>query len=241
MNKYNFDELGNIQAAFSTLRQLNQYVLFPVSEETFDNPLLIEYFDSPLDSPIEKKVEKIISVAAAKAVFDNPNIPSFNKKRSARNTARDIREAMRAAKIEYHAQTDRIGVPEYNRRKRSLQILKRVAKFNMAKGIAKNMAITAFATLIAGPIGGSIAFASRITWKFLPEKIKKKIQNAANAIMNKAINVIDNCCNYIESTKVYKIVEKAIDKVRPAIEKVGKKVIEYAQRVIDFAKSNWPY
>lgn len=241
MNNYNFNELGSLQAAFSTLRQINQYVLFPVSEELFDNPLLVEYFDSPLDSPIEKKVEKIVSVAAAKAVFENPNIPSFNKKRSARNTARDIREAMQYAKLEYHALSNRIGVPEYNRRKRSIQIVKRVAKFNMAKGIAKNMAITAFATLIAGPIGGSIAFASRITWKFLPEKIKKPIQKAAGVIKEKAINVIDNCCNYIESTKVYKIVEKAIDKVRPAIEKVGKKVIEYAHRAKEFAKSNWPY
>lgn len=63
MIERDFDKLGNIQAALETLRQYNQYVLFSVEESVFDNPALEEYFDSPLDSPIERDVEKIVCVA----------------------------------------------------------------------------------------------------------------------------------------------------------------------------------
>ena len=58
MIKRDFDKLGSIQSALETLRQYNQYVLFPVEEGVFEDPALLEYFESPLDSPIERDVEK---------------------------------------------------------------------------------------------------------------------------------------------------------------------------------------
>ena len=56
MNTHNFNELSNIQSALTTLRQFNRYALFPVSNTVFDSPLLIEYFESPLDAKVERKV-----------------------------------------------------------------------------------------------------------------------------------------------------------------------------------------
>ena len=241
MNKHNFSQLGDIQAAFSTLRQYNQYVLFPVSETVFDNPVLLEYFSAPLDAPIEKTVEKIVSVAAAKAVYDNPNIPDFNKERSARNTARDVREAMRYAKLEYHAQAKGLSHKEYMRRKRNIAIVKRATKIKMAKGLAKNMAITAFATLIAGPVGGSVALGSRLIWKFLPEKIKKPIVNAAKVVKEKAITTIKNCCDYIKSTKIGKKVSKFVEKVSPVIRNTARIIMDAGRTIRDYAKSFWPF
>lgn len=241
MNNHHFNELGNIQAAFSILRQFNQYVLFPVSDKVFENPILVEYFDSPLGSPIEKKVEKIICTAATKAVFDNPNIPKSNKARSARNTSRDILEALQYSKTVYHAQAKGLSHREYMRRIRSLSIVKRAAKIKMAKKVAKNLTITAFATLIAGPIGGSVAFGGRFIWKFLPEKIKVPIKKAAERTKEVAIKTIENCCDYIKSTKIGKKIDDTIKKISPVISRIEEKIRHKAQIAIDYLKSYWPY
>ena len=146
MNAYRFNQLANIHVALSTLRQFNQYVLFPVPEKEFDNPIILDYFLSQLDSSTEKTVEKMVCVAAVKYIFDNPNIPAQNKEQSAKNTARDIREVMRYAKLEYHAKVQNLSIPEYNRRKRSILIVKRIAKIKKAKEILKIASITKFAT-----------------------------------------------------------------------------------------------
>lgn len=241
MSKHYFNELGNIQAAFSTLRQYNQYALSPVDESVFENPVLLEYFSTPLDAPIEKTVEKIISVAAAKAVYDNPNIPDFNKERSARNTARDVREALRYAKLEYQAQEKNLPQKVYNKRKRNLAIVKRAAKIRMAKGLAKNVSITAFATLVAGPVGGSVALGSRLIWKFLPEKVKKPIVEAAKVVKQAAIKTIKNCYSFIKSTTIGKKIGKLVEKVSPVVNKVVNKTKEAARQVRDYVKSFWPF
>ena len=241
MSNYNFDEIGNIQAAISTLLQYNQYALFPVSETVFDNPILLEYFLTPLDSPIEIKVEKIVAVAAAKAVFDNPYIPDFNKERSARNTARDVREALRYAKLEYHAQTQNLSHKEYMRRKRSIAIIKRAAKIKMAKSIAKNLTLTAFATLIAGPIGGSITFATRLIWKFIPDKIRKPIEQKLKEIKEKAISTIKTCSNYLMSTKVGKKLKKIVEIIRPKVQAIVDPIKNVVTHSVDYVKSFWPF
>ena len=89
MKEQYYNELSNIQIAFKTLRQYNQYALFPVTESLFDNPILLEYFDSPLDAPIERKVEKILCAAAAKSIYENKNISPKRKEACAKRAARD--------------------------------------------------------------------------------------------------------------------------------------------------------
>lgn len=241
MVERDFDKLGNIQSALETLRLYNQYVLFPVDESTFENPALEEYFNSPLDSPIERNIEKMICVAGINAVYNNPNIPAINKKQSARNTARDLREAMRYAKLEYHAAEKELTHKEYNRRKRAIPIVRRRMKVQMAKTLAKNTAITTIATVVAGPIGGGVVLGGRLLWKFMPDKIKKPLENKAKEVKEKALNVLENTVDYIKSTSVGKAVQKAIDVVKPTIQKVvdtGKKVYQKAK---DFVKSFWPF
>ena len=241
MNNREFNKLGNMQAAFNTLRQYNHYVLFPVDEKVLKNPMLETYFDAPLDARMERNVEKAVCVAAIKAVYDNPNIPQRNKERSARNTARDIREAMRYAKLEYKSTTNELTPQEYNRRKRSIPIVRRATKIKMAKGIAKNATIAAIATAVAGPIGGATAVGARLAWKFMPDKIKKPIVKKVTELKERAINTISNCVSYVRSTSVGQKIEKAVETVKPYVSKAVDTVKTVAKKAWDTVKSFWPF
>lgn len=241
MAERSFDNLGNIQSALETLRQYNQYVLFPVEESVFDNPALEEYFNSPLDSLVEREIEKIICVAGINAVYDNPNIPAINKKRSARNTARDLREAMRIAKLEFLGDEEKVNSKEYRRRKRALPIVRRRMKVQMAKKMAKNTAITTIASVIAGPIGTASVLGHRIIYKLLPDKIKEPIQKKVKQIKDDAIEVLNTTIDNIKSTSVGRSVQKVIDVVKPIPQKIvdtSKKIYNKAK---DFVKSFWPF
>lgn len=241
MAERDFDKLGNIQSALETLRQYNQYVLFPIDKSVFENPVLEGYFNSPLDSPIERDIEKIFCVAGIKAVYDNPNIPTINKKRSARNTARDLREAMRYAKLEYHATEKDLTHKEYNRRKRAIPIVRRRMKVQMAETLAKNTAITTIAGVVAGPIGVGTVLGGRLLWRFMPDKLKKHIQKKAKEVKERSISVLENSIDYIKSTHVGKTVQKAIDVVKPPVTKVVETTKKVCNKAKDFAKSFWPF
>ena len=241
MNEHHFNQLANIQVALSTLRQFNQYILFPVPEKEFDNPIFLDYFMSPLDSSTEKTVEKMVCVAAVKYVFDNPNIPDQNKEQSAKNTARDIREVMRYAKLEYHAKVQNLPVTEYNRRKRSILIVKRIAKIKKAKEILRIKTITDFATTIAGPLGGGIVFAVRMLWPFVPKEIKEEIISMAKEKTENAIKTINNCVDTIKSTAFGKRIVTYWSEICPSINRITDKIQSKAKTIIDIIKSQKKY
>lgn len=241
MNEHHFNQLANIQVALLTLRQFNQYVLFPVPEKEFDNPIFLDYFMSPLDSSTEKTVEKMVCIAAVKYVFDNPNIPDQNKEQSAKNTARDIREVMRYAKLEYLAKDQNLSVPEYNRRKRSILIVKRIAKIKKAKEILRIKTITDFATQIAGPLGGGIVFAVRMLWPFVPKEIKEKIISMAKEETENAIKTINNCVDTIKSTAFGKRIVEYWSEICPSINRITDKIQSKAKAITDIIKSQKKY
>lgn len=241
MEQHDFNKIGNIQSALTTLRQYNQYVLFPLAEKAFENPILELYFESPIDDPIETKIEKAFCVAAARAVFHNPNIPEKNKNRSARNTARDLREAMRYAKLEYHSASKGLPHQEYIKRKRALPIVRRAVNIERAKKICKNVAITTLATVIAGPIAGGIVAGTRILYSFLPEKIKEPINRAAKEVKSAAITTIHNSIDYLKSTSVGKKVAEVVEEVKPYFKNVMESAKKIKDKVVDYVKSYWPF
>ncbi len=236
-----FNKLGNLQAAFHTLHQYNQYVLFPVSNEVLDNPILEKYFESPLDAPIERDIEKVICVSAVRAVYENTNIPQRNKEQAARNTARDLREAMKVALLEYKFSTSELTPQEYNRRKRIIPIVRRAVKINMAKTILKNATIPAIATAMAGPIGGAVVVGERVLWKFLPEKVKEPIVKNVQQVKEAALDTIENCVSYVRSTSVVQKIEKAVETVKPYVKKAVETVKNTANKLWEKAKSFWPF
>lgn len=248
MVQRDFNKLANIQTAMDTLRMYNNFVLFPASEEILQNPALEVYFNSPLDSPIERKIEKMICVAAIRSVFQNPNIPKMNKERAARATARDLRAAMQKAKIEYKAATGELTVPEYNRRNRSNVIVKRAAKVKMAKSLLKNASITALAGVVAGPIGASVAIGTRTLWRFLPDKIKQPIEKRIEEAKEGAYNILKNTVTKVKntyeafkSTSVGQKVEAAVQAVKPLVTKAKEAVVKVAKKTWEVVKSWWPF
>lgn len=248
MVQRDFNKLANIQTAMDTLRMYNNFVLFPASEEILQNPALEVYFNSPLDSPVERKIEKMICVAAIRSVFQNPNIPKMNKERAARATARDLRAAMQKAKIEYKAAAGELTVPEYNRRNRSNVIVKRAAKVKMAKSLLKNASITALAGVVAGPIGAGVAIGTRTLWRFLPDKIKQPIEKRIKEAKEGAYNILKNTVTKVKntyeafkSTSVGQKVEAAVQAVKPIVTKVKEAAEKTTKIVWDYAKSWWPF
>lgn len=248
MVQRDFNKLANIQTAMDTLRMYNNFVLFPASEEILQNPALEVYFNSPLDSPVERKIEKMICVAAIRSVFQNPNIPKMNKERAARATARDLRAAMQKAKIEYKAAAGELTVPEYNRRNRSNVIVKRAAKVKMAKSLLKNVSITALAGAVAGPIGVSVAVGTRTLWRFLPDKIKQPIVKNIEQVKEGAYNILKNTATKVKntyeafkSTCVGQKVEAAVQAVKPIVTKAKEAAEKGTKIVWDYAKSWWTF
>lgn len=248
MSQRDFNKLGNIQAAMDTLRMYNNLVLFPATEEMLENPALEAYFNSPLDDPIERKVEKMICVAAIRAVYENPDIPKMNKERAAKATVRGLRAAMQAAKLECKTSSPELTVQEYNRRKRSNVIVKKAAKVKMAKSLLDNVTITALAGAVAGPVGASVAVGTRILWRFLPDKIKVPVEKRINQVKEGAYNVLKNTARIVnktyeafKSTAVGQKVEKAVNAVKPYVTKAKEKIDKGVKKAVNFVKSFLPF
>lgn len=248
MVQRDFNKLANIQTAMDTLRMYNYFVLFPASEEILQNPALEVYFNSPLDSPVERKIEKMICVAAIRSVFQNPNIPKMNKERAARATARDLRATLQKGKIEFKAAAGELTVPEYNRRNRSNIIVKRAAKVKMAKSLLKNASITILAGVVAGPIGTGVAIGTRTLWRFLPDKIKQPIEKRIEEAKEGAYNILKNTATKVKntyeafkSTSVGQKVEAVVQAVKPIVTKAKEEVVKVTKIVWDYAKSWWSF
>ena len=114
-------------------------------------------------------------------------------------------------------------------------------KVQMAKTLAKNTAITAIATVVAGPIGGGVVLGERLLWRFMPDELKKPIQKTAKEVKEKAVSVLERSVDYIKSTSVGKVVQEAIDVVKPTVTKVVDTAKKVYNKAKDFAKSFWPF
>lgn len=221
MSGYKFGELANIQVALSTLREFNQYVRFPISDTLLDSPILSKYFSTPLDSPDEKEIEIIVSIAAAKAVFDRSNIQDYSgKEELATEIARDVRDAMRFAKLEYVAQTTNLSHQEYVRRKRSIPLVKRIAWLKIIKERVALYAIKSVAVAIAGTPGGNIVLGTYFIWKLFPQEVKDNLLSRTRDTTRKAVTIIKNCCNHIKSRKMGEIIVSYMKEIIPLQEKL---------------------
>lgn len=232
-----FTKKGQLLTALKVLRLYNEYVLFPLPEEELNNPILIDYFESPFDDPIEGIVEKIIGTAAAKAVYDNTSIPQFNKQRAAEKTASEVRQALRIAKVEYHAQEKELPAKEYTRRKEAITFVEKVARIKKCKRIGKYLTLRGLVEAVTGPVGGAAVMLGRFAWSLLPRKVRKKLKTKGKEIKQKAITTLTNCRDAIKSTKVGQAVEKAVQKVKPLVEKTINTVKSTSRKVKDFIKS----
>lgn len=231
MSERVFNELSKIKGALETLKKYNEHIWFSVDEKTFEDPLLVEYFESPLDDPVEARVEKIIGAAAVRAVYDNPHLSASEKKRVAETNARDLRNAMRMAKLDYLAHVKEcISVPVYNRRKKANELVQRIAKIKYLKRIRRGLTIRGLADLLTTlvglpPVGGWVITAGRMAWNLMPEKVRKPLERKAKKIKEQAVTTIQRCCETIKKSKVGQAVAKVVEKAKPYYEKAKDVVI----------------
>ncbi|MBQ6165867.1 MAG: hypothetical protein IJK41_00315 [Muribaculaceae bacterium] len=216
MSNSRLNDLGNIQSAINTLRRYNKYLLFSVDEKLFEHQLLVDYFENPLDDEIEESVENILCVAAVKTVLDNPNIPEDKKLNIAEKNARDLREAMRYAKLEYHAMVKgTVSVQEYNRRKRAIPLVQLVAKIAVTKKYATELSIIIIIKIIENysfvlAAGLSIC---RILWKYLPAEVRNSLLLKSKEICDKAIKTLKNYSQEWRSTPLGKMIGHFVQKI----------------------------
>lgn len=247
MSERIFGHLSDIKVAFKKLNMYNDYLWFSVDEQTFNNPLLVEYFEKPFDDPIEARVEKIISAAAVAAVYDNPHISDKQKKRIADKNAKDLRNAMRLAKLDYHAYVkDDISVKNYARRRQGIELVERIAMAKRLKKIKKHLTIRGLADLMTSslglpPVGGWVVTGSRMVWSLVPQRVRKPLEQKAKEIKQKTVTVIRNTCDEIkesfQNSKVGKKVIATVEKAKPYLEKVKNKVVAVKETVKDKVKS----
>lgn len=219
----------------------NDHLWFSVDEQTFNNSLLVEYFEKPFDDPIEARVEKIISAAAVAVVYDNPHISDKQKKRIAEKNAKDLRDAMRLAKLDYHAYVkEDISVKEYARRRQGCELVDRITRVKRLKKIKKNLTVRGLADLLTTslglpPIGGWVVTGSKMVWSLVPERVRKPLEQKAKEIKHKAVTVIRNTCNEIKesfkNSKVGKKVIATVEKAKPYFEKAKNKIVEVKETV----------
>lgn len=235
MTMRNFNKAGRVKVALKLLRQYNDYILFPVSDETFNDPLLVQYFETPLDDPIQKKVEKMLSAAAIKAVKDNPNIFKSKIDVCAKKNAHEYIEALRIVKLEYRARIkkDNITVADYEERKAAIPLVRKAARIKRLKKIGKSLTIRGFATAVCGAGAGIAISVSRYLWHFIPEKVREPLAKAAKKVKQEAIETIHECADYLKNTRVGKVVMRAVDKVEPYVHKAVKTIKAGAEKLRD--------
>lgn len=219
--KRNFNRAGRAKAALTILRQYNDYVIFPLSEEAINDPLLDKYFEAPLDDAIEAVVENILAAAAVKTVYDNPDIIKSKKETCAKKNAQGIKEAMRIAKLEYRVRDkkDTLTVLDYEERKAAIPLIRKAVRIKKLKMTGIDLTIKTFSGAIGGHVVETVVWAGRLVWGILPERVRKPLVKAAKEVKQEAIKTIDKCAKYLKNTQVGKAVMGVAEKAKPHADK----------------------
>lgn len=241
MSERHYSKHANMQAALKLLRFYNQYVIFSVSDDVFNDQLLEEYFESPMNSPIEATVEKMISAAAVRTVYDHPNIPQGRKAIVAKKNAREMRDALKLAKIEYLAKVKgTLNARVYPRLKMAIPLADKVARVKQLKRIGSYATIRELAEAIGGAYVGTAIMVGRFAWSLLPARVRKSLVEKGQEIKEEALATMENCCEYIRSTRVGQAVERAVKKVAPIVHRAVTVIEKQTQKMKDKIKSWLP-
>lgn len=235
MKKRNFNKAGRVKAALKILRQYNDYVMFPLSEDALNDPLLVQYFETPLDNAIEATVEKILAAAAIKTVYDNPNIFKSKREACAKKNAQEIKEAMRIAKLEYRVRVkkDTLNVLDYEERKAAIPLIRKAARIKKLKKIGKYLTIRAFASAVGGYVADTVVWAGRLVWKVIPDSVRKPLVKAAKEVKEEALKTINKCTDYLKNTQVGKAVKRVAEKAKPYVNKAVQKIKTVGRKLRD--------
>lgn len=237
-------ERNNLSVALDSLRKIVKLNAISLEESFFEQePLLQEYFDAPLNSEVDKCMEKMIAASAIRATYDSKHIPQLMKKKIADRNSREVVECLRYVKLNKLKNTIQTQftanqleeILKENSVAKKAALVKAVGRRLLLEGVkygtAKIISILVMAT--GAPIAVPAAAVTAIAWAaitvvehIVPKSIKEKAKEKIRTLTKSAIGKAENAIRKIEhkAQELTKKVKPVVEKVANGIQKVGKTI-----------------
>ena len=237
-------ERNNLSVALDSLRKIVKLNAISLEESFFEQePLLQAYFDAPLNSEVDKCMEKMIAASAIRATYDSKHIPQLMKKKIADRNSREVVECLRYVKLNKLKNTIQTQftanqleeILKENSHAKKAAIAKAVGRRLLLEGvkIGTSAIITTIVTATGAPIAIPAAAVGLIAWaaitvvehvvpKSVKEKAKEKIQTLTKSAIGKAEIAIQKIER--KAQELTKKVKPVVEKVKTGIQKVGETI-----------------
>ena len=238
------EDRNNLSAALDSLRKIVKLNAISLEESFFEQePLLQEYFDAPLDSEVDKCMEKMIAASAIRATYDSKHIPQLMKKKIADRNSREVVECLRYVKLNKLKNTIQTQftanqleeILKENSHAKKAALAKAVGRRLLLEGvkIGTSAIITTIVTATGAPIAIPAAAVGLIAWAAItavehvvPKSVKEKAKEKIRTLTKSAIGKAENAIRKIEhkAQELTKKVKPVVEKVANGIQKVGKTI-----------------
>jgi|GEM_PF-5150927 len=237
------EDRNNLSAALDSLRKIVKLNAISLEESFFEQePLLQEYFDAPLDSEVDKCMEKMIAASAIRATYDSKHIPQLMKKKIADRNSREVVECLRYVKLNKLKNTIQTQFTA-NQLEEILKENSHAKKAALAKAVGRRLLLegvkigtSAIITTIVtatGPIAIPAAAVGLIAWAAItvvehvvPKSVKEKAKEKIRTLTKSAIGKAENAIKKIErkAQELTQKVKPVIEKVKTGVQKVGETI-----------------
>lgn len=225
-----------------------------------DETRLMEYFEAPFDSDVDRELEKIAATAAIRSTYSSKFIPNSLKNDIAQRQARQVVEALRYAKLDYKYESEEpIPVKEYQRRLKENKVAQKAAIVKAVKNRlifeGTRIGVAAAMGLITASLGVATAPAAvvaAVTWAtvtavsvLVPEKVKTKVKSVLRNVTHNCVGMAKTAIKAMVNTgkkackKIAEKVAPVVEKAATTLERVGEKVKEGWKSVKQGAKKLW--
>lgn len=237
---YFLSEREGLAVAMKQLKHFNVWSICSLDENQYEEDLMLKYFDTDFESPVNAQVEKIISAAAISTVYEKNYIPNRWKRRIAEKAVREQVEALRSAKITYHKEVKGMSEREAQARLRENKIVQRVATVDRTVKIgcrvaAKTGISFGVGALVASIIGAPVAIPAIITYGVIsiaPKKVKETVVNGAKKVVDTVVEKTRNVSDRLISKGV-----EVAQKAKTVVEKVAFNVKEQVSHAWESTKN----
>ncbi len=238
------EDRNNLSAALDSLRKIVKLNAISLEESFFEQePLLQEYFDAPLDSEVDKCMEKMIAASAIRATYDSKHIPQLMKKKIADRNSREVVECLRYVKLNKLKNTIQTQftanqleeILKENSVAKKAALAKAVGRRLLLEGvkIGTSAIITTIVIATGAPIAIPAAAVGLIAWAAItavehvvPKSVKERAKEKIRTLTKSAIGKAENAIRKIEhkAQELTKKVKPVVEKVANGIQKVGKTI-----------------
>lgn len=253
---YYLSKREGLALAMNQLFHYNVWATFSLDESSYQEDILLKYFDAEFGDTIEQDIENVIIAAVTKTVYEKNYIPEKNKKEFAKKCARQHIDALRLAKTIYYEHVygmSRLRAQSINQENvmvKRMSIVDNTIKWGIRKGTKVGISFTIgwLITLLAPEIVipmELLGIASYIIISLLPNKIKKPIIEGitigVDYVWRTAKNLVDDLAratvNVAQKAKV--VVAKVGTKIKKVCKDTKEIVGQTWQETKDFAEQAW--